>query len=299
MAVNLSPQLQNLLVMVSGKFNEGRMAASADSPTISTTIASTSAQNLYPQMTQWPQFSEWTKAAQRPGFGDIDATSFAIVNKKFSAGVSISREDVEDDNYGLLAQNALGAGQATITHRDELVMPLLTAGFTGAGADGQVFFSANHAGPNGTKQSNVITGSAPSPWFLIDNTRPLMPFIFQPRTPYELIARFDPNSNDAAFNLDVFEWAIRVRCNAGFGAWETIVGAQTGLDAAGYAEARRMLASVMSPEGRPMRTQGKLLVVGPSNEAAAREAVLAQRNAAGADNVWAGTAQILVTPYLP
>jgi phage major head subunit gpT-like protein len=298
MALNLSQQLQNLLVMVNAKFNEGRLAASADSPTISSTIASTSAQNLYPTMSQWPQLKEWERGTERT-FDDLDATAFAIVNKRFSAGVQIERPDVEDNNFGLLAQNALAAGQATITHRDELVMPLLTAGFTGKGADGQVFFSANHVGPKGTSQSNLIEGNAPSPFYLIDNTRPLMPFIFQPRTPYELVAQFDPNSHEAAFVMDMYRWAIRVRCAAGFGAWETIVGSQAALDAQSYAEARRKLASTMSPEGRPMRCQGKLLVVGPSNEAAAREAVIATRNASGADNVWAGTAEVLVTPYLP
>ncbi|WP_409449985.1 Mu-like prophage major head subunit gpT family protein [Aromatoleum sp.] len=43
---------------------------------------------------------------------------------------------------------------------------------------------------------------------------------------------------------------------------------------------------------------GTHLVVGPSNEAKARELLEADRNASGATNVWRGTAKLIVSPWL-
>jgi phage major head subunit gpT-like protein len=51
-------------------------------------------------------------------------------------------------------------------------------------------------------------------------------------------------------------------------------------------------------KGKRLALTPNLLVVGPSNEAAARALLLAQKDAAGADNINYGTAELLVTPYL-
>ncbi|MFG6728551.1 Mu-like prophage major head subunit gpT family protein [Burkholderia pseudomallei] len=286
--------LADLRTMVSGKFNEGTTLAQANAPKVATYLNSGSSRNVYPQFDQWPGFREWTGDRQ---FGDITAGAYAIDNVTYESSVEIKREDIEDDNLGLLAHMALAQGQATVTHADELVFPLFSAGFTAKGGDGATFFSADHAGPGTTKQSNLIAGSATHSWFLVDNSKPLMPFIFQKRRDYTLTSRFNLNDENV-FMQNVYQWGIDARVAAGFGAWQTIVGAQVALDAAGYAEARQMMGSFMSTKGRPMLTQGKLLVCGPALEGAAREVLKADRNAAGATNVWAGTADLLVVPYL-
>jgi phage major head subunit gpT-like protein len=50
--------------------------------------------------------------------------------------------------------------------------------------------------------------------------------------------------------------------------------------------------------GRPLAIKPRLLVVGPSNEGAARKIVGNQLNDNGGTNEWFGTAEVLLVPWL-
>jgi phage major head subunit gpT-like protein len=51
---------------------------------------------------------------------------------------------------------------------------------------------------------------APNVWYLMDTTKPVRPFIYQPRDELELVARFNPEDPEV-FNLDTYVWGARVR----------------------------------------------------------------------------------------
>lgn len=286
--------LKDLRVMVDGSFNAGKLAAQSDAKRVASFIPSGSSRNVYPDLGQWPGFREWVGDRQ---FKDITAGAYAIDNKTYESSVEIKREDIEDDNVGLLQHMAKAQGQATVMHADELLFPLLLQGFTTAGHDGVNFFSEDHAGPGATKQSNLVAGAAANKAFLIDDKAMLLPLIFQTRRDYTLTSKFNLNDENV-FNQNVYQWGIDARVAAGFGAWQSAVGISAALDAASYAEARRLITDRKSVEGRPMRTMGRLLVVGPALESAARELLMSERTTGGKTNVWNGTAELLVVPGL-
>lgn len=285
--------LQDLQVMVSGKFNEGKTNATAIAAQIASFINSGSSQNLYPDFSQMPGFREWVGDRV---FNDMSKGQYAVPNKTYESSIQVKREDIEDDNLGWLAHFAKAQGQVTTLHADKILLPMLAGGFNTQCHDGENFFSTEHAGPNGTKQSNFLEGTGRK-WYLVDNTQALMPLIFQKRREYTLTSKINLN-DDNVFHQNVYQWGIDARVAGGYGPWFTAFGSGTALDAANYADARARMADFESPEGNPFGTQGKLLIVGPQLEAAGRELLLADRGTNGKTNIWRDSATLLVVPGL-
>ncbi len=65
-----------------------------------------------------------------------------------------------------------------------------------------------------------------------------------------------------------------------------------------YALARKNILSRRNEEGRPLGLNPDLLVTGPALEATGREILMAERDATGATNIWRGTAEHLVVPWI-
>lgn len=78
--------------------------------------------------------------------------------------------------------------------------------------------------------SSVINDADARPWFLLDCSQPVKPFIYQPRASFEITPNFSLTS-DAVFNEDVFQWKARGRMALGYGLPEYAYGS-TGADAA-------------------------------------------------------------------
>ena len=53
-----------------------------------------------------------------------------------------------------------------------------------------------------------------TPWFVLDVSRPLRPFIFQERTAPD---------NERCFMKDKIPYGIRYRCNGGYESWQQAV----------------------------------------------------------------------------
>lgn len=60
-------------------------------------------------------------------------------------------------------------------------------------------------------------------WFLIDSTKPLMPFIFQERKKPVPVSQTKADSDDV-FNLAVYKFSVEARGNAGYGFWQLVHG---------------------------------------------------------------------------
>lgn len=57
--------------------------------------------------------------------------------------------------------------------------------------------------------------NAPNTWYMADTSKPILPFVYQPRIPPELVARFNPQ-DPAVFDLDEYKWGVRARYELGF-----------------------------------------------------------------------------------
>lgn len=243
------------------------------------------------------RFREWlgSRTVQ-----NLSQHGFSIVNKRFENTVGVPRDDIEDDQYGVYNPLIQQLGYDAKTHPDELVFALMLAGFTTLCYDGQYFIDTDHPvlDVNGVAQSvSNFGGGALAPWFLIDNTKPIKPFILQMREEYKFTAR-DKEDDDNVFDRNEYVYGATGRLNVGVGLWQLIYGSKVALNAANYKVARAAMRNFTADGGKKLNITPKLLVVGPSLEGEANALVKAQKDAAGADNIWFGTADVLVVPWL-
>ena len=261
-------------------------------------IPSTGSAENYGWMKDLPGMREWIGARV---IHNLESTMATLKNKHWEHTIGVNADDIDDDKLGIYAPRFSMQGEVAARHPDDLVWGLLALGFTVKGFDGQYFFDADHAGFDREKKekswSNVQTGTG-APWFLMDLSRTFMkPLIFQNRKKVRFVSKDRPEDENVFMNNE-FVFGCDARYIAGFGFHQLAIGAKSDLSAANYEAARKSLAGQFRPDGSPLGVKATHLVVGPSREAAALELLTAERNAAGATNVWKGTAQLIVCPWL-
>lgn len=259
---------------------------------VATLVPSSAKVENYGWLAEFPRLREWVGDRQ---IKSIAASGYQVTNKKFEASIGIPRDDIEDDTYGIFAPLFSEMGYAAATHPDELVFALLAAGWTTNCFDGQYFIDTDH--PVGAGVVSNHGGGAGTAWYLLDTSRPLKPLIFQKRREYALKAMTDAN-DESVFMRDEYRYGVDARGNVGYGFWQMAYGSKQTLDATNYGSARAAMGAFKSDEGRPLGIKPNLLVVPPSLEKNALDVVSAQVGSAGATNVWANTAQVLVVPWL-
>lgn len=278
-------------------FQRGLGKAETQWPRVATRVTSTTAKETYGWLGKVPNVREWIGERVVHSIGAHDYT---IQNKKFESTISVPRESIEDDSFGLMAPLFETMGESVAAHPDELVWGLLKDGFGEVCYDGQYFFDTDHpvldANGNVTSVANTDGGGG-DPWFLIDDRRALKPIIYQERMPFDMV-RKDRDEDDNVFDQDEYVYGVRGRSNVGFGFWQFAWGSKQTLDKTAYGNARAALMGMKGDYGRPLGIRPRLLVVPPSLEGKALEIVNAERDAGGATNVYKGTAEVLVVPWL-
>jgi phage major head subunit gpT-like protein len=223
-----------------------------------------------------------------------------IENVPFEYTIGVSRYNVMFDKVVNYNQRFKNMGRAAAQHPDRLVWALLKAGFTTKCFDGQNFFDANHPIQKADKTMGVYAntdGGAGEPWFLIDTTQLMKPFIYQEAIAANFVAR-DKLTDDNVFDLNEFRYGVDMFCNAGYGLPLLCWGSRQPLTAANYEIARRTMSSYLGDGGQPLGIVPNLLVVNPTNEKAGKDIVVSATGAAGATNPWAGSAELLNVPWL-
>ena len=291
---------QNLGLIFTGyktAFQAGLGMADSSWEQFATVVPSTTSEEQYGWLKSMPGVREW--------LGDrvihnLAASDYRIKNKDFELSYGVDRNDIEDDSYGIYSMSFQEMGRSVAAHPNELVWGLAKAGFTTACYDGQNFFDTDHPvlDANGNEISVANTdGGAGAPWFLADDSRVLKPIIFQRRKAFDFVA-MDQATDEQVFQNKKFRYGTHGRHNVGFGFWQTTWGSRQALDATAYENARVALVGMKGDYGRPLGLMPKKLVVGPSNEKAAKLIVGSKELPGGGDNPWYGTAEVLVVPWL-
>ena len=278
-------------------FNNGLAMAAPQHERIVTRVTSMTREEKYGWLGKSPGFREWLgdRAIQ-----NIAVHDYAIKNKSYENTIAVDKEDIEDDQYGVYAPLFSEMGMATAAHPSELAFGLLAAGFATLCYDGQFFFDTDHPvlDADGTPQSVANTdGGAGTAWYLMDLSRALRPIIYQVRKPYDFVALTRPDDENV-FRRKEFIYGVDARANVGFGLWQIAWGSKQTLDKAAYRTAREALMGMTGDYGRPLGIRPNVLVVPPGLENPALEILNAERDAAGATNVYRGTAELLVVPWL-
>ena len=284
--------LATLGTAFSAAFSDGFGQAPAQHEPLAMMTSSMTSQNEYGWLGQMSSMREWLGDRTIDG---LTQHGYTIKNRKFESTVSVRRDDIEDDNLGVYTPLFQELGRAAAAHPCELVFQALKDGFSSKCYDGQYFFDSDH-GVGGTSYSNTGGGSGTA-WFLVDASRMIKPIIFQKRRDYTLTSVLDLDDQNV-FMRDEFLHGVDARASVGYGLWQLAYGSKQSLTAAQYEAARTALLSVKGDRGRPMGVMPTHLIVPPSLEKEALELLNADRNAAGATNVWRNTAQLVVSPWL-
>ena len=288
-----SGNLQTLYRGFNAAFREGFGQAAPDHDPLTLDVTSMTRTEEYGWLGQVPGLREWVGERVVRG---IREHGYSIRNKKFESTIEVSRDDIEDDRYGVYSPLFAELGRAGAAHPCEMVFAQLKNGFSTLCYDGQYFFDTDHPDNKGGSVSNTGGGNATA-WFLLDCSRMIKPIIFQRRRDYDL-RRMDTRDDEHAFMRDAYRYGVDARVNAGYGLWQLAYGSKQTLNAANYKAARKALRGVKGDEGRPLGVMPTHLVVPSSLEGEALELLNAERNAAGATNVWRNTAKLIVTSWL-
>lgn len=259
---------------------------------VATTVPSTTRSENYAWMGSFTRMREWIGDRVVKNLSNF---TYTITNKDWEATVSVPRNDIEDDSYGVYSPVMSEMGLSARTHPDELVFGLLADGFDSPCYDGQYFFDSDHPVANGTV-SNLQSGSG-SPWFLLDCSRAIKPIIFQLRKAAKFQALVKDDDANVFWKKE-YIYGCDSRYNVGFGLWQMAFGSKATLDQTNFDLAIAAMMSTKNDEGRPLGVKPTLLVVGPSLRDKANAVVLSQKLANGADNPNYKVVDVLVCPWL-
>lgn len=273
-------------------FNEAFNGVTTTWDKIAMRVPSSGKENTYPWLSNLPKMREWVGDRE---VKNLSLSDYTIKNKRYEDTVEVDRQDIEDDNLGVYNPIFSAFGSEAALHVDELVFSLLKLGGSTVCHDGQYFFDTDHS-VAGASVSNHGGGSG-TEWYLLDTSRPVKPIIFQDRVAPEFTA-LDKADDQNVFMKDKYLYGLRCRRNVGFGLWQLGYASKQTLDATNFAAAVAAMESFKNDEGRPLGVRPTLLVVPPSLRAAALTLLKAEKAAGGATNIYAGTADVLVSPWL-
>jgi phage major head subunit gpT-like protein len=287
-------------------FNRGMEAAPSAYRQIAMVVPSDTRENVYAWLGQFPGLREWIGPRV---IKNLSTHGFTIINRDFESTVSIPRNDIEDDRFGIFGPVIEELGRAAGDHPDQLIFSLLKSGFDTACYDGQFFFDTDHPVGNGESApvsvSNMQSGSGPA-WFLLDTSRAVKPLIYQARRPYRLVKKDRPE-DDNVFMEKEFIYGVDGRSNAGFGLWQLAFGSKAELTPANYEAARAAMMAFKGDDGRPLNIKPDVLVAPPSLEGAAMrllnngtrvEIVGENDTPVAVQNEWANTAKPIITAWV-
>lgn len=270
--VVVTPQLMTAIFQgYKTLFQKGWEGAETFFEDIVTQTTSNTSKEVYGWLGQTTGFREW--------LGDrviqaLTSHDFSIANRHFENTVSVSRNQIEDDEYGTLGMAFEQLGQDAREHPDQVVFELLQNGQTVKCYDGQPFFSAAHPTTDSKgkvfTQANLLTEAGGKPfWYVFDVSRVIKPVIWQSRKKAEFIRKDRGDQSDIVFTNNQAVYGADYRANAGFGLWQFAVACNKDLTPANFKAVRQLMRQLKGDNGRPLRVKPTLIHVPPSLEAAA------------------------------
>lgn len=291
---------QNLAILhtaLSTAFTAGLQAVQPVWGEIAMAVPSSGAQNVYPWLADNATIREWIGDRRLQNLAQMDYT---LKNKTFEGTLTILRDEVEDDQYGIKKVNAEMLGRKARLLPDSLLFKLMVAAQSTVCYDGQYFFDTDHpVGKEGsyTSASNYITGSGPA-WYLLDTSQPIRPFIVQQRREFHFVSKDKPD-DDNTFMRNQYLYGTDGRLNVGLGMWQLAVCSKADLTAENFYAAKQLLEGRKNDAGEPLDLRATTIVVPKGLSGVADEVFKPERNAAGATNLLRNVVKIIDTAWLP
>jgi phage major head subunit gpT-like protein len=227
-----------------------------------------------------PSLEEWIGPRE---VKNLAASDYTLKNKVYANAIKIPATKFEDDKYSLFDVPMQDMGYTARVWKDQILASLIANSTTAKGYDDQPFFSTTHT-VNGATVSNYATGGG-NLWMLLDTRRPMKPFIMQMRTAPVLTQKTRAD-DETVFNTDEFVFGTRARGNVGFGFWQLAYGSKDTLNSTNYAAAKAAMKALTDSHGKTLGIRPNLLVVGASNEVAAKTLIEKENLAGGESNIY-------------
>lgn len=122
-------------------FNQAFQAAPSTWQKIAMEVPSTSGQNDYAWLSNFPKMRRWIGAKQ---VKSLEAYQYPVVNEDWEATVEVDRNHIEDDTLGIYKPQAQMAGFSAAQLPDEIVYEAVNKAFATLCYDGQYFFDTDH-----------------------------------------------------------------------------------------------------------------------------------------------------------
>ena len=292
-----SATLNGLRTTYATSFQNGFGGVDADSDKIATTVPSTSKSNTYGWLGQFPKVRKWIGDRH---INNLKEHAYTIFNEPFEDTIGVDRMDILNDELGLYPKMFEDLGVEAREHKERQVFEQLVNGFAQDCYDGQFFFDTDHPVVDANGNTQLVSntgGGAGEPWFLLCTNWPLKPIIWQHRLDWDFVAMDNPN-DESVFRRAEFQYGIDSASGVGYGFWQMAYGSKQALTPAAYEAARSALMSMTGDGGKKLGLKPNLLVVGNTNEGAALDIVKTKTLATGGGNKWAGTAELLSTPWI-
>ena len=303
-----SGNMDGLFTGFKAAFNKGFEGAPSAYKTISMIVPSSARSETYAWLGMLPRMREWIGDRI---INNLQLHSYSITNRPFEQTIAVDRDDIEDDQYGVMTPLFAEMGRTAAEHPDQLIFDLLKTGFAAKCYDNQYFFDTDHPVATLTGEVSVSNtgGGSGEPWFLLDCSKMIKPMIYQERKPLGNLVSMDNPDDPNVFMRKQFLYGTEGRCNAGFGLWQLAYASKEPLTAENYEAARQQMMTMTGDQGRKLGIKPTHLVCGPALEG---EAMRLLNNGSrvvmvtnGADTVplaleneWKGTATPIVTSWL-
>ncbi|OSI25067.1 Mu-like prophage major head subunit gpT family protein [Neisseria dumasiana] len=271
--------LKALFIGWKKNFQNGLAKAPSQYKQIATVVPSTSAQNGYPWLGDWPDLQKWVGDRQ---FSELKAHGYFIENEDYANGVKVKANSIKDDQHGIYAPMFEAAGQSAAVWYDQLVFDALAKGNERLCYDGQNFFDTDHpvyqksdgTGSNNAA-SNFYEGSSQA-WFLLDTSRPLKPLIFQDREKPHLTA-MTADTDEGVFMKNEYRYGVSARGAAGYGFWQMAAMSKEELTDTTFKKVYDNMRTPKKDGGRPLNIRPTVLIVPPTLRSTAIELIKSEK----------------------
>lgn len=260
------------------------------------TVPSSTAENVYDWLAANFSIREWLGDRVMQNLSLYDYT---VRNKDFEGTVKVSRNRIEDDQFGSYSKVFEQMGQSVTQFPDKLLYGVMKAGFNTNCYDGQYFFDVDHpVGLPGKEVSvsNHLGGSGDA-WFVMDTSQVIKPLIWQPRSAFKMV-RMDKEADENVFLRKEYVYGVDGRCNAAYGLWQLAFASKQALNADNLKAALTAMSCQKANNGEPLNIQANTLVVPSNLSEAANDLMAKERLANGESNTLRGRLKVVSSAYL-
>jgi phage major head subunit gpT-like protein len=284
------------------EFEQGKSEAEPQFNKIASVIKSTSASNTYGWLGKFPSLAKWIGDRN---IQSMKSQAYTITNDDYESTVGVDRNDIEDDNLGVYSPIFKEMGNAAAIHPDEMIFPLLAAGFTTLCYDGQNYFDVDHPVYPKADGTGVAVSTANmaedvayegEAWYVLDTSKALKPLIFQERKKPNLLA-MTKMDDEAVFTRKEYRYGVDCRDAAGFGFWQLAFANKRALTPDNLWDSIEKMRGFKADGGRKLGIKPTLLVVPASMEKLATR-MLERELDANSSNELKGRVELLVADYL-